>query len=516
MNTLMRSTKQGTDVPCEVWDVVNHYFKLYEMVRWAMMRRLMANELPWKGLSKANPTLDTQSRAAQQAVLEKISTDMWGQVEALMQPLMHAVITVPTALTPESRETFYQQLSAIETSDTKERQSVNILDAVDNAFKQALLALQRSPLGASVTCTKLLRNEFCRFTEVDRRLFLLQVGSEFESTDLIRIVRFSPLDARRGLSTGDLKNKVRGVALGAFGGFFKKSWRANDIMVGRFDGSCLLIECLLTRERLAALAERRKKAPVSVTADELFGYLPELKDKAPELANDINKYLADPNNATAEQWNDIINRIVKPCHDEIFRFEYKRVVRCAIEQEHLWGRYSEATITNPSPASYNAAKQAWIRGQQRPDETIVKIAAEALATIDVEPFAPGLQPASPFTEEIPESILQELGALATTRLGKGLISSINQPGLRQKAAGSRFYKYPFGVLAPTVYGWSKMRRTQPNSVIIFNTLVPTVCLIAFAIACAFCYLDPREWRPALIIGVFAVLLFTSWNAAFRH
>jgi hypothetical protein len=511
----MAATKSGTDVPTEVWETVNHFFKLYEMARWVMMRRLMLNELPWKALSAANPTLDTQTSEVQQKILEQIAINIWGQVETLMEPLLHAIISVPTTISRESREAFYEQLSSIKVaSATPQQHSVNLLDAIDTAFKQAILALQRSPLPASVACAKVLRNEFCRFPQVDRKLFLLQVGSNFESTDLIRVVRFSPLDAQRGLSEGPVQNKVRGVALGAFGGFFKKSWRANDIMVGRFDASCLLIECLLTRERLAALSDRRKITPVTVTADELQRFLPELKD-AQSLAGVINAYLADPNNATVDQWNDIIDRIVRAYHNEIFRFEYKRVVRCAIEQEHLWGRYSEATLTSPSPATYNAAKQAWIRGQQRPDETIVKIAAQAIATIDVEPFAPGLQPASPFTQEIPESILQELGALATSRIGKGLIDSINQPGLRQKAAGSRFYKYPFTFLAPTVYSWSKMRRTQPDSVVIFNTLVPAICVIAAIFAVALGYLDLQEWRPALAVFVSALLVFIGWSIAFR-
>lgn len=125
------------------------------------------------------------------------------------------------------------------------------------------------------------------------------------------------------------------------------------------------------------------------------------------------------------------------------------------------------------------------------------------------------QPPNPFTEEIPESVLQELGALATSRLGKGILDSIAHPDLRQKIAKSRFYKYPFGILAPTVYGWSKMRRTQPDSVVVFNTLVPAICTATILVAGILCYLHPDSWRSALAFIGSALLILIGWNIAFR-
>jgi patatin-related protein len=520
--TLMRLAKGDPpatipiDVPSEAWQTVNHYFKLYEMTRWAMMRRLMLYDLPWKTLSADNPTLDTQPKEVQQTILARVATTMWGQVITLMEPLLQASIPIPTAPTPDAREQFYTELVKVQDGKSTFAQgSVNLLDAIDNAFKQALINLLRSPLPATAAVGELLCSEFSRFPEIDRKLFFLQVGSDFESTDIIRVVRFSPLDAQRGLSAGPVKNKVRGIALGAFGGFFKKSWRANDIMMGRFDASCLLIECLLTRERLAALAPRRKITPISVTATELLQALPALKQPAAQdLANNINAYLADPNNASAESWNDIVNSLVEACHHDIFATDYPRVVQSAIEQEHLWGRYTDLPNTK-SPSVYDSAKLGWIRGEQRPDETIVQVAAQALATLQIKPFAPGLNPPSPFTEEIPETILQELGALATSRLGKGILDSISRPGLREKLAESRFYKYPFGILAPTVYGWSKMRRTQPDSVVVFNTLVPAICTSAILVPGILWYLHSLSWRPALAFIAPALLILIGWNIAFR-
>ena len=516
-NTLMRATKAETVVPDEMWETVNHYFKLYEMARWAMMRRVMSFDLNWQRLSGDYPDLDTQAKDAQQKILADVAGKMWGKVVTLMEGLMFAAIPVPATPTPETREVFYEELVKVQDGTSKlDRREINLLDAIDGELKQALVGLESSQNPATVAMSEVLRNEFCRFPEVDRKLFLMQMGSGFESTDLIRVVRFSPLDAQRGLSVGPVQNKVRGITLGAFGGFFKKSWRANDIMMGRLDASCLLIECLLTRERLAALAPRRQKAPLTVTAAELRGYLPSLKDGAVDLAASINAYLADPNNATTEQWNDLINRIIAPYHDEIFEEEYPRVVQCAVEQEYAWGRYHQ---NNNSPAAepFDRTNLVWTRAKERPDEVLVQIAAQKIAAGEIPPFAPGLQMSGKFVDEIPDSVLQELGGLAAVRLGKGILASIGNADIRERIAKSPFYKYPFNYIAPLVYRWARMRRTQPDSIIIFNTAIPVVCVTAVLVLALLLFLHvPIPKRPLFEISVPAIAVFLLWYKFFRR
>jgi hypothetical protein len=50
----------------------------------------------------------------------------------------------------------------------------------------------------------LLRAEFCRSLGIDRQLFPIQFGSGRDSRDTIRVVRFTPKDAQKGLSGGRL------------------------------------------------------------------------------------------------------------------------------------------------------------------------------------------------------------------------------------------------------------------------------------------------------------------------
>lgn len=60
--------------------------------------------------------------------------------------------------------------------------------------------------------------------------------------DEVEVIRASPLDATRLGVPG--REKLRGVALGHFGGFFDRSWRENDYLWGRLDGAERLLDLL--------------------------------------------------------------------------------------------------------------------------------------------------------------------------------------------------------------------------------------------------------------------------------
>jgi hypothetical protein len=335
------------------------------------------------------------------------------------------------------------------------------------------------------------------------------LGSGFESTDIVRVVRFSPLDAQRGLSKGKVSKKVCGSALGAFGGFFKKSWRANDIMMGRLDGACQLLECLLTKERLAALPAGR-----TVTEAEVTKAFPSIGAAAAALVKTINTYLATPRNATHDTWDDLLNQIVVACHDEIQKEEWPRVVRCALEQEHAWGRYLENQ--KPAAVPFDRKNLVWNRGKAKPDQLLAKVAANAIATGVIPPFTPGAVAGRPFLDEVPDTVLQELGFLSVVRVGKSLLASISNPETRKKVEGNAIYKWSFGRTVPILYRWARMRRTQPDSVIIFNTAIPVACLaILIADIVLFILGVPLGGRLWAGLAGGPVVLFLVWYLWFR-
>jgi hypothetical protein len=101
----------------------------------------------------------------------------------------------------------------------------------------------------------------------------------------VQVVRVSPLDTDRltPLGKDGLPNrrlKLRGVALGHFGAFFRRAWRENDYLWGRLDGAQRLL--WLACEPDDAVAKRAFRA---IAAEEG----PKLK-KARKLIAQVRDY----------------------------------------------------------------------------------------------------------------------------------------------------------------------------------------------------------------------------------
>jgi patatin-related protein len=508
MNTMMRAEKKGQRVPAQLWEGINHCFKLYEIAQAMMIGWLTKFDFGWKALSSHHPDMDSQTVEMQQRVLGKISVTMWGNVQNRLDEFLQTGVTAPTEISADKREDFHKQLEASLRNMPAERGSAtNLLDSIDGVLKQVISGFTKSDDAVIQRLGSVLRDEFCRFLEVDQQLFLMQVGSGFESSDMVRVVRFSPVDAQRCLSQGTAANKVRGSSLASFGGFFKKSWRANDIMMGRLDAACLLTECLLTKERLTALAPRRMLTPVKVTPAQLqvfFGHLE--ASAAVKLAKTINTYLAHPTAMDDAQWNSMIDGIVCAAHHEIQLEEWPQVISCAIDQEYTWSQYRQNTKGPETP--YDARNLFWNRAKAKPDEVLVKVAAHCLADKNIPPFAPGMASSGSFAEQIPDSVLEELGSQATIRLGKGLLASISNEERRGRWAGKLLFTIPFNWLAPGLYRWARMRRTQPATVIVLNTILPVFCLtlIGLALVLPSAGVAIDTWHRLGMVGVGCALL----------
>jgi hypothetical protein len=90
-----------------------------------------------------------------------------------------------------------------------------------------------------------IRMAYDRFEELDAQLYFMEMLAGLHEKDIIETIRISPRDAGKAFSRSSYSDKVSGDALYHFGGFFKRSWRSNDILWGRLDGLCQLIETLL-------------------------------------------------------------------------------------------------------------------------------------------------------------------------------------------------------------------------------------------------------------------------------
>lgn len=82
-----------------------------------------------------------------------------------------------------------------------------------------------------------------------------------------------PVAARadKNLGPSTTREKLAGVRLGHFAGFYRRSWRANDFMWGRLDGAAMIARLLIDTDRARARAEITAEAnkPWHVIADAL-------------------------------------------------------------------------------------------------------------------------------------------------------------------------------------------------------------------------------------------------------
>lgn len=500
-HVLMRRVKQSRD-PKEVqaaWDQVNHFFKLYEILEWCMKASVDSTDFEWRKLADLYRNLDLAPEAERKVILSGISAGKWGEVAARLQTVLDTEgIAVPVEPGAAGRGRFYRDLRNRMGQTPQDPARGNLLREVDRQFAEALRKLPDDYIGGS------LRAEFSWFLEFDRLVFPMLFGLDGHSVDPIRVVRFSPRDAQRGLSKGEPAAKVCGSTLGAFGGFFKKTWRANDIMIGRLDSVCQLLECLLTRVALARAAH-----PPNLTAADMIRYGIE-SSAAAGLAPEINAYLAKTTAATDEDWSRLIDVLVGASHQEILEQEWPNVTRSALDQEYAWGQYDSRDTPPDHP--YDARNRKWVRGKQRPDRILVGLAAKAVAAGATPGFTPGELAGHSFAEEIPEPVLTELTLRGSLRAARSIVASAPSERARLMLEENPLYAWVAGRIIPALYDWTRMRRTKPDLVIVLNTIVPSAALTVFALGVLFMVFPGLgvHWHVwSWMIG-FPALLFVLW------
>jgi hypothetical protein len=251
-----------------------------------------------------------------------------------------------------------------------------------------------------------------------------------------------------------------------------------------------------------------------VTVSKIAGWFPDIGEGAATLTETINTYLKDPRSATKESWDNLVNQIVAACHKEIERSEWPRVQRSALDQEYSWDRYRVNTKAPDEP--YDIKHLVWSRAKAKPDQVLMQVAAHAITSRAITPFTPGTVAGGRFLDELPDMVVQELGYLATIRMGNSLLASVKDEQKREVVRSSSFYRWPFGVILPIFYRWARMRRTKPETVVIFNTAIPVLCLSVLMVAFALWFFQVNVPRQ-LWIGLVGppMLLLLVWGYLFR-
>ncbi len=250
-----------------------------------------------------------------------------------------------------------------------------------------------------------IRLRFRQFRELDLVLYPFEYLTDLDSKEMVRTVRVSPSDAKMGLAQGKkLEDKLAGDVLNAFGGFFKKSWRSNDILWGRLDGLNRLIEALVTStsvQRFPEFLKRQGDYPEDPEDFETFkaNYLEYLVNESlpeaqPETRQKIISNLtrlASPTGLTERRRQAIVTELVENLvlegHREILRTDLQNVLQDAISEQLAWNQQRvepEQSGTNAPPQAASLPKYQPVVGYfDRPVSALAagKLAEEALTEL---------------------------------------------------------------------------------------------------------------------------------------
>ena len=237
--------------------------------------------------------------------------------------------------------------------------------------------------------TDLISQHYCRFIFVDMYLFPMQYMSGFEATDKVTTVRFSPRDAKLGFSN-DPRKKLCGNELGHFGGFLKSSWRANDLMWGRLDAACQIIQSVLTFDNLKRLKDTLKDpAQQQYLMKSLHGRCKNSGDAAFDaVAKDLGSFIsAADRGAEGVAFNALLEDLVYMAQREILQVEIPNVIEASIAQQGAWNSYDlpgQIALSKKTPPK----PSRWRSDRRQGDRAVTTYAALAFAEHLPETSAP--------------------------------------------------------------------------------------------------------------------------------
>jgi patatin-related protein len=207
-----------------------------------------------------------------------------------------------------------------------------------------------------------LKEFFATFERNDALRFPLELAARVHQRDQISVVRMSPFDAQTGLSKRALEDKICGETFGHFGAFLKKSWRSNDILWGRLDGICRLVEMLLLHTKFASGNDEKPRLP-DLNVQRVLGALgPEGQQRAflgqlfPNLEARISVERARTRGAPADQLDrllaafqsqtepadeyrqGIVDLLIETAQLDALAEELPKVIADAAEEQLDWGQ----------------------------------------------------------------------------------------------------------------------------------------------------------------------------------
>ena len=366
------------------------------------------------------------------------------------------------------------------------------------------------------------KDEYEQFINLDAAVFPLEFLSDLREKDPIRLVRISPLSSGYGFwPDKGPQDKLAGRRLSHFSGFLKKSWRSNDILWGRLDGTRQLAETLLSREVLQrVLGDEHLLNTVRNRILQADGrFQPELSLKV------LFPHSPEPSIAALETWiKNLLAPAVGPIFDAIYRDglnlliemaqlealhqELPQVLIDAASQQAEWNRFRvpvRAGNASAGPIDPKVTRYAEFQAARGfVDPALATVAAlQTISNLETVwasgatgANSPRQTPIGKFFEndytvayETVETGLPSVtaaGLLTHTLIvvNNCILGSLGKP-MRAKITKNPIYIFGISLPLRTTHALIDLWNRAPVSVAIFNTVLATASIIALVVALKF-------------------------------
>jgi Protein of unknown function (DUF3376) len=364
-----------------------------------------------------------------------------------------------------------------------------------------------------------------RFRELDMQLFPIEMMAGLREKDIIETIRMSPRDAQKGFSRSGFSDKVAGDALYHFGGFFKRSWRSNDILWGRLDGLCQLVESFLQRDRLRQIGQEptlrariRQRLEGDLDPARLF------PQAGRTTQDDLRAWLAALCSDDAQireaalhetSCANSLEMLIEAAQLEVLYEELPNVVTDALEEQATWnvfkvkdrdqppGHNGQQSTTGDGASEHGFDASGWyFRSPGGSLDPLVAITAAARITQDVmQAFAlPGIVPQRPgdtalgrffkhsyrvgaekFMRDIPTLVLLEILAVLLLVIRNGILGLFGEhiPRIRSNVLYKVFVAAPLCLFHSIVVLARRAPRWLP--LLLFSILIVCVLLLIVGI-----------------------------------
>jgi len=520
----------------EVWRAFNRQIKLYEVIQSAMQALIDEAPFDWKASTA--------------------EAELWGLVQAALMQLLDTraepARLLPRAYTEDygaRTQNWLRQSQLTEVNNALRTLSNRIIDeaatkqlvpAALDGFRSVLEDVEqfeRQILETIADPKDPIRLAYDRFEDLDMQLYPMEMLAGLYEKDIIETIRISPRDAEKAFSRNSYSDKVSGDALYHFGGFFKRSWRSNDILWGRLDGLCQLLETLVKSERLKELGEgqdaRRRIAdrlrsdtpldPAQVfprsgkiTQDSLRTWFFDL------FAEDSTKREAALSQKT---FAERLELLIEAAQLEILAAELPNVITDALEEQATWNQFRVQTRVPEASGGapvYDAPFWSFKAAQGRLDPFVAITAAAEVTRAAVAPFATADEKAQRpsdtalgkffkqsyrvgaerLTRDIPALVLLEIVAVALLVVRNCVLAIFPESASRIKR--NPLYLVLVAVPLRVFHALVVLMRRAPGGGLFLMIVLAALCL--FALGVGFFWPDPLTRRTLSIFFLGPIII----------